>query len=826
MKMDSLWLDFRHALRQLRQRPGFAAVTIFTLALGIGATTAIFSVVYGVLLRPLPYPQPSRIVQLWELDATGNRMNVAAPNFADLRASSKSFAGLAAVSSEDTTVTGGTEPTRVTGAAVSQDFFRVFGVSPILGRGFAPEDRHPGAAPVVLVSRAYWQLYLGGSPDLSKFKLVADHQVFTVVGVMPQNFNFPEHASLWVPGEIFPPNSSRTAHNWVVFGRLGELASLAQTRAELNTIARQLKQQYAPDIDMSAVSIIPLQSAMTAQVRPALLLLLGAVAFLLLVACANVTNLLLAQAAVRQRELAVRAALGADRRTLVQQFLVESAVLCGISGALGILAARWGIDLLVGLAPKDLPRLDSVSTNLPVLAFVMGLTILLAVALGIFTAIRATSGEVREALGEGGRENMPGPRGQRLGRTIVVAQLATTMVLLVGAGLLGRSLLRVLSVDPGFHVENIVTMDLAFPALDRTLPEVPSHAEKVNRVREIDEIFARLHDLPGVNSVAGADTLPLASDFLANGTFLVLSPGQQLQRFEDFDALAHNSAISGYADYSVVSNDYFRVLGVPLLQGRFFDARDAMAAPHVALINEALARKRWPGENPLGKRIEFGNMDGDLQALTIVGVVGDVRNRSLETVPAPIIYVDYCQRPQRTSSFTVVLRTTRPPAAVISAGREIVHGIDPNLPPNFQTFAQVFTSSLAGRRFNLILVAAFGVTALLLAAAGIYGVMAYTVARRTRELGVRMALGATPSDVLRLVLGQGLWTTARGVVIGTAGTFALTRLISSLLFGVSPFDPLTLGGVVLLLAAVSLLACWLPARKATRVDPLAALRYE
>src|SRR5271156_88364 len=788
--MNNLWINFRHSLRQLRQRPGFAAITIFTLALGIGATTAIFSVVYGVLLRPLPYPQPDRIVQLWELDAAGHRMNVAEPNFADLRTASKSFSGLAEVSSEETTVTGGAQPTRVTGAAVSQDFFKVFGVSPILGRGFASEDQHPGAAPVALVSHAYWQNYLGASPDLSKYKLVADNQVFTVVGALPQNFASPDNASLWTPAEISPPNTSRTAHNWVVYGRLAAPASLAQSRAELNTIARRLKQQYAPDIDMSAVSILPLQTAMTAQVRPALLLLLGAVGFLLLVACANVTNLLLAQAAARQRELAVRTALGAGRRALVQQFLVESAVLCGISGVLGILAARWGLDLLIGLAPKDLPRLDSVSTNLPVLAFVIALTAFLAAALGIFTALRATSGDVREALGEGGRDNISGPRGQRLGRTIVVAQLATTMILLVGAGLLARSLLRVLSIEPGFHTENIVTMDLAFPALDRTLPELPSDADKAKRVGEIDEIFSRLRNLPGVNSVAGADTLPLASDFLANGTFLVLSPGQQLHSFADFDTLAHNHITSGYADYSVVSDDYFRALGVLLLQGRFFDTRDVMDAPHVALINAALARDRWPGENPLGKTIEFGNMDGDLKSLTIVGVVGDVRNRNLETAPAPTIYVDYRQRPQRTSSFTVVLRTTLPPPGVISAAREIVHSIDPDLPPNFQTFAQVFASSLAGRRFNLILVAAFGCTALLLAAAGIYGGMAYPVTRRTREVGVRMALGATAGDVLRLVLDQGLRTTAIGVILGAAGTFALTRLMGSLLFGVSPFDPL------------------------------------
>jgi putative ABC transport system permease protein len=817
--METLWLNFRHALRQLRSRPGFTAITVLTLALGIGATTAIFSVVYGLLLRPLPYPHADHIVQLWELDATAHRMNFAEPNFVDLRAASKSLSALAETGTEEVTVTGGAAPTRVTAAVVSQDFFAVLGVSPFAGRGFSAEDQRAGAAPVMLVSHTYWQQFLGSAPDLSKFKLVADNHIFSVIGVMPQNFSFPDNAALWVPRDFFPPDVSRTAHNWVVFGRLADNASLAQARAELDTIAHRLKQQYAPDINMSATAIVRLQEAMTAQVRPALFLLLGAVGFLLLVACANVANLLLAQAAARQRELAIRTALGANRRNLIRQFLVESFVLCGISGALGVLAARWGVDLLVALAPKDLPLLDSVSTNLPVLTFVLFLTVFLASALGIFTAFRATSGDVREALAEGGREQSSSPRGQRFGRTIVVAQLATTLILLVGAGLLGRSLLRVLSVDPGFHTERVVTMDLA-------LPSIENDADKPTRVQFVDELLSRLRGLPGVESVGGANSLPLSSDFLANGTFLVLNSGQQPHRLDDFDTLIHDRALTGYADYSVASDDFFRVLGIPLLRGRFFDRRDTLDSPHVAVINDALARQRWPNEDPLGRMIEFGNMDGDLRLLTIVGVVGDARNRNLETLPSPTIYVDYRQRPQGTSSFTVVLRTALPPTALIPAARVIVHQLDANLPPRFQTFAQVFVSSLAARRFNLILVAAFAATALLLAAAGIYGVMAYTVALRTRELGVRMALGATAPDVLRLVLGQGLGTTALGIVVGLAGSLALTGMMRSLLFGISAFDPLTLAAVTLLLAAVSLFACWIPARRATRVDPLVALRYE
>jgi putative ABC transport system permease protein len=589
MKMDSLWLDFRHALRQLRKRPGFAAVTIFTLVLGIGATTAIFSVVYGVLLRPLPYPQPDQIVQVSELDATGASMHVAEPNFSDLRSGSKSFSGLAEVNSDVATVTGAAEPTRANTSAVSQDFFKVFGVLPVVGRAFSAEDQRANAAPVVLVSHAYWQQYLGGGTDLSKFKLVADNQIYSVVGVMPEHFSFPDNTALWVPREIFPKDESRTAHNWTVYGRLGSGTSIASAGSELDIIARRLKQQYGEDTDMSSAEVMRLQDAMTAQVRPALLLLLGAVAFLLLVACANVANLLLAQAAARQRELAIRSALGANRGALVQQFLVESLVLCGISGALGIIAGRWGVDILVALAPKDLPRMDAVFTNLPVLSFAVAVIILLAAGLGIFTALRASSGDVRESLGEGGQGQIAGPRSQRLGRVIVVAQMATTLVLLVGAGLLGRSLLRVLNVDPGFQTEHVVTMDLAFP-------QIETDADKIRRVRFVDELFARLRSLPGVDAVGGSDNLPLASDFLANGTFWMVRPGQEPKTLGDFQALGRNKEISGYADYSVASEDYFKVLGIPLVRGRLFDGRDTIAATHVAVINEALARERWPND--------------------------------------------------------------------------------------------------------------------------------------------------------------------------------------------------------------------------------------
>jgi putative ABC transport system permease protein len=819
--LETLLLDVRFGARKLRKNPGITAVAILTLALGIGATTAIFSVVYGVLLRPLPYPKPDQIVQIWEVNEKGHRVNFTEPNFSDIRSTSQTLEGLAECNAGDFTITGGSEPTRALAAEVSRDFLKVMGAAPLLGRGFNAEDQREGAAPVMLVSYSYWQQYLGGQKDLSKLMLAADHKLFSVVGVMPQWFRFPDNTDFWVPREMYPPNNdSRTAHNWHVFGRVRDGVTLAQTRAELTAIAHRLKQQYGQDIDMADAAADRLQDSMTSHVRSALVLLLGAVGFLLLVACANVANLLLAQAARRERELAIRAALGADRRRLVWQFLMESALLCGAGGMLGVLAARWGLDLLVGLAPKELPRLDSVSLNLPVLLFAASLCILLATSLGILTAVRATSDDVRQALVEGGRQQAGGQREQRFGRTIVAGQLAITLMLLVGAGLLGRSLMSVLSVDPGFRTEHVVTMDLTFASLG------DKNAEKALQVRKLNDLFARLRAIPGVEAVGGANTLPLVSDFMANGTFLVLGSREVPKRMEDFEPLFHNPSITGYADYCVASEDYFRVLAIPLRRGRLFEDRDAMDAPHVAVINEALARTRWPKEDPLGKTIEFGNMDGDLRLLTIVGVVGDARNRSLEDAPSPTVYVNYRQRPQSTDRFAVVMRTALPPSALVSISRQIVREIDPDVPASFRTLAQVFSSSLVSRQFNLTLLAAFAATALLLAVAGIYGVMAYTVSRRTREIGVRIALGAATGDVLRLVLGQGLRTTLIGVVMGIGGSLALSRTIHSLLFEVNAADPVTLLGGALLLAGVSLLACWIPARRAMRVDPLVALRYE
>jgi predicted permease len=817
--METILQDFRYGLRLLRKAPGFTAIAILTLALGIGATTAIFSVVYEVLLRPLPYEKPDQIVRLWEVNASGNRVNFADPNFTDLHSQNHSLQGLAEYAAWPASVSGGSEPTRTTVATVSRDFFPLMRVAPVRGRGFATEDARFGAAPTALVSFDYWREYLHGTSDLAPIKLIIENQVVSVVGVLPPGFRFPDDSAIWLPRELREQLPSRTAHNWHGIGRLRDGVALSQAHAELGAIARQIKQQYGQDADITEVAVVPLQTATSADVRPALMVLLGAVLFLLLIACANVANLLLAQAATRQRELAIRTAIGAARSRLVRQFLVEAFLLSLAGGLLGVTVARWGVIALVRLAPPDLPHPEEVSINLPVLLFALGISVAVAVGLGLFSALRATVGDVQHTLAEHGRAQTSAPRSQRLGGAIIAGQLAITLVLLTGAGLLGRSLLRVLSIDPGFRTEHIVTADLAlsFAAKD---------ADKTRRVQFLTQLMERMRAIPGVQEVGGTGRLPL-TESLSDGTYVLMGPGDQPPpKIEELQQWYDHATNTGYANYSPVSEGYFRALGIPLVLGRWFNDGDSMDAPHVALISQSLAREKWPHQDPLGRSIEFGNMDGDLRPLTVVGVVGDVRDDRLETPTSPTIYVNYRQRPQATWRFTTVVRTDADPAAVISSAREIIRSLDPNLPPTFSTLTQVFASSLKSRQFNLILVAVFAGIALLLAIAGIYGVMAYAVTQRTGEFGIRIALGASGGSIVRLVLGQGIVTALTGVVVGLAGALALTRTLSSLLFGLTATDPVTLAAVVFLLFLVALLACYLPALRAGKVDPIVALRYE
>ena len=816
--MTPLLLDLRYAARVLIKNLGATAVSVFTLALAIGATTAIFSVVYHVLLRPLPYPQSDRLMAIWEINHRGTHSRLADPNFDDFRDRNRTFSAMAKFAQYATTVSGTTEPTRSTVATVTKDFFSVLGVQPSIGRGFRPEDARVGAEPVAVVSHRYWTESLGSAGSLSGFHLRIANRVYSVVGIMPPGFQFPGKADVWLPAELEVENTSRTSHNFSGVGRLRDGVTAAQANADLSGIAKDIA-RHSPeqgDYLMTDAAVVPLQASLTGGVGSTLYVLLGAVFFLLLIACANVTNLLLAQAAARRRELAIRHALGAGRGRLIRQFVAEAAVLLTVSCLAGLVIASLGTSALLSLAPADLPRLDDVSMSWPVLIFAMGLSAVVAVTLGLVTAARAARRDPRETLVDATRGQAGGVSSQRMGRIIVGVQMALTVVLLIGAALLARSLLRVLSVDPGFRTEGVVAMDIA-------LPDSDDPAAKARLVPFYADLFDRLHRIRGVEDVAAVNAVPLDGG-LPDGMFLLLSPGQIPQKVDDLVAQFRQKENTGTADYCAVSPTYFRLLGIPLIRGRLFDDSDRPTSAHVAVITESLARVQWPGVSPLDRTIEFGNMDGDLRPLTIVGIVGDTREYGLEQPPRPTIYVNLMQRARFRAS--VVMRSSSDPAPIISAARVALKEVAPDVPPRFRTFQQIYSASLGTRHFDLTLVAVFAGTALLLAIAGIYGVMAYSVTQRRREIGVRLALGASQARVFRIVLGQGLMTAAAGTAIGIAAALWLTRTLQSLLFGVTPTDPVAFAAVIVVLVAAATLACYIPARRATLVDPMETLRDE
>jgi len=815
--MNGLWQDLRYAARVLGKNPGATAVMVFTLALAIGATTAIFSVVYGVLLRPLPYEGADRIMDISEVTSKGRPSRLADPNFDDFRDRSSSFQAIAKYSVRVVSVSGASQPTRTIAAAVTPEFLTVFRVQPIVGRDFIASDNQKGAAPVALVSYGYWKQYLGSDEDLSHSHLKINNMVYSVIGVLPSAFRFPNNADVWFAADIGGENTSRTSHSYAGAGRLKDGVSVAQAREDISAIAQRIFQETKEKTDylLRDGTVVPLQESITGAVRSPLLILLGAVGFLLLVACANVANLLLAQASVRERELSIRSALGASRGRLVRQFLTEALLLSLVGGVLGVLAAVAGVNGLVALAPRNLPQLDSVSISVPVLLFTFLLTAAVAAGLGVFTAARATR-DLRKGLVEGGRGQVGSQNSARVGRAIVAAQIAITLVLVIGAGLLGRSLMKVLEVNPGFRVDKILAMDVL-------LPRVEDPKSKPLQAIFFSDLIDRLKQIPGVRGVGAASAL-LMTNGLPDGMFLIVNQNEVPKAMSDFSVLFNQKERTGNADFCVATDGYFQVLGIPLIRGRMFDEHDGANTPHVALISESLAEERWPGEDPIGHTIEFGNMDGDLRLLTIVGIVGDTHEYALDEPPRPTVYVNLFQRP--TSFMSVTMLSDADTGSVSSAARGILKELNPEIPANFKTFQQVYTASLGSRRFNVILIGFFGITALLLATAGVFGVMAYSVSRRTREFGVRIALGATSGNVLRMVLGQGMRTIVIGVAIGIAGSFVLTKTVSSLLFGVTATDPITFVGVTLLLIAVALLACYIPARRATKVDPMEALRSE
>lgn len=825
--MDTLLKDIRYSIRSLVKRPSFTAIAVLTLALGIGASTAIFSVVDGVLLRALPYPDADQIVQLREVNQRGNRIAFAEPNFLDVHARSRSFESVAQYGGQLTTVTGAMEPVRVPAYQVSSDFFNVFGVQPIAGRTFLPEESKPGGAPVAVISYGFWQRLLGGRADLSGTTLKLMDRSVTVVGVMPPHFAFPQNAEIWLPRELSPAQISRSAHNWSVIGRMRPGVTTEQAYTELSALAKQLKQEHGKDMDAVDFAVVPQQEFMVGDVRGALLLILVAVGLLLLVACANVANLLLAQATTRQRDFAVRTALGATRFRLARQFITENVLLVLIAGVLGVLISIWGVDLLLSLNQQNLPRINEIGVNTRAAAFTLGLSLLIGVVLGLVPLLRFSPRDLERILRESGA-GARGYAGQRLRGLLVVGQMALTLMLLIAAGLLGKSFYRLLQVDPGFQPESAVAMELSLPNppmnkeryarlmksyddLQRGIaPDVKAefNAEEERQRLFQAQLLERLNTTPGVIAAGSISHLPLTGGG-PDGNFMI----------------NNNPGLKGHADYRRASAGYFAALKIPLLRGRTFDASDQVNSPNAAVISNSLAQKYWPNQDPIGQAIQFGNMDGDLRLLHVVGVVGDVRDYGVDEAIAPTIYANSLQR-LPTSTWTVVVRAQADPATLIPAMREAVRSLDPQLPLKFRTLDQVFSSSLDQRRFSLVIFGFFGTTALLLAAMGIYGVTAYTVAQRTQEIGIRIALGAQMRDVLSLMLRKAMSLVLIGAIIGLAGAYAVTRLMSNLLFGVTPTDLTTFIAVPLVLLLVALLACLIPARRATKVDPLIALRYE
>ncbi|MBZ5565989.1 MAG: ABC transporter permease [Acidobacteriia bacterium] len=808
--------DIRYGLRQLRRSPGFTAVAVITLALGIGANTAIFSVVYAVLLKPLPFRSPDQLVRMFEAN---ERAGIPAegcsyPEFQEWQRQNHIFSGMAAVQAHELTLTGRGEPTVVRVGDVTADFFPVLGVAPLEGRTFLPADDDQGAAPVVVISEGLWRSRFGADPGLIGSNIDLDKRPFTVIGVMPANFRFSllgegPSRQLWIPivqDPLFGPIAKRPNVDFgTAIARLKPAVSAAQGLAEMQSFGNRLAKQFHPGDDGRTIRFASLREAVTGDASAPLLMLLAAVGLVLLIACANVANLLLARATSRAKEFAVRAALGAGRARILRQLLTESAVLGLLGAAAGISLAFWGVHGLSGLIPSTFPRAESIRVDGVVLVFALLLSLSASLLFGLAPALFAADPRLHSTLQES--SGRPGEgRGRRRARNfLVAAEVALAMVLLVGAGLLIRSFAALLSVNPGFETRHVLLAEVSLPQFEYQTPQ--------QWVTFSNELLTRIQAEPDLRNAAIALPLPLGHQGPANLPFEIAN-----------SAPLPGGTIST-ADYVSVSPEYFHVAGIPLLRGRTFSQQDAMSAPRVAIISKELARIYFPHRDPLGQQLVFGLLaDGNVKR-EIVGVVGDVRDAAVNKSPGPMMYVPFAQAPLW--GVGLVIKTSSSADAAARAIRLKVHEVDPDLPvTNIQWMSEAVDASLGQARLRTWLLGLFGTMALSLAVAGIFGVISYSVSRRTHEFGIRMALGASEQEILRLVLKEGLRLALVGVGAGVVAALGLTQLISSLLYGVRPTDPTTLIVSPLLLTAAALLAAYLPARRATKVDPMVALRYE
>jgi putative ABC transport system permease protein len=822
--VETAFQDLRYGLRMLRRNPGFTFVAVLTLALGIGANTAIFSVVNAVLLRPLPYDEADRLVFLTERSPWSEDLTLSYPDFADWRAQNHVFEYIGVYNYNGYNLTGSGEPERLRAGRASADLFSALRVRAALGRIFTNEEDKPGAPGVVVLSHGLWQRRFGGNPNILNQSLTLNDHPYTVVGVLPPDFRFEERNEIWVPVEA---NISagvlrgRDLHPFLRgVARLEAGVTLEQARAEMDAIAARLAQRYPINKNVEA-RITPLLENYVHNVRRALWVLLGAVAFVLLIACANVANLMLARATAREREMAVRVALGASRWRVIRQLLTESLLLAVVGGALGLLLAKWGVKVILTFSANSLPRSSEIGLDTRVLVFTVAISVLTGIVFGLAPALQAIRADVQESLKETARSTTGGRH--RLRQFLVVAEVALTLVLLIGAGLLIRSFYRLQQVNPGFIDEHVLSFRVSLP--------VQKYAHENQWLNFYQQVIEKLRAVPGVKEVGIASRVPMDGNNNANAFRVVgqppFPPGQMQSMQVCF-----------------VSPDYFRTMRIPLLRGRYFTEQDNRShlseeqlrgldrgdrlslGRKTVIVDEEFARRHWPNQDPVGKQILWGAGGGDDSPLTVIGVVGRVKLDSpQEPIGAVQGYFAFLEYPQPVMSF--VVKTTLEPERMIAPAREQVQAVDASQPIfDIKTLTQLRAAAIAPQRFNLLLLGMFAAVALALAVVGIYGVMSYAVTQRTHELGIRMALGAQSHDVLRLVIGQGMKLALIGVALGVGGALALTQLLKTLLFDVSPADPMAFVSIALLLTIVALIACYIPARRATKVDPMSALRHE
>jgi putative ABC transport system permease protein len=804
--MSTIFKDIRYGVRTLARHPGFTAVALITLALGIGANTAIFSVVNAVLLRPLPFDDPERIVWLWDTQPQLPTAPTSLPDFLDWKEQNRSFEHLAAFQSGNMFLDAGDGTTDSRVGLVTPEMFSLFHVSPILGRTFTDEETMPGRYRVAVLSHSMWKNRFGSDPNVSGRTIQLSGAAYTIIGVMPAGFSYPDRVELWRPLAIDPAKLDRGPHYLRVVGRLKQGVTLAQAQADMSAIAARLAQQYPEKIAGHGVKLEPLTDVVVGDIGLALFVLLGAVGFVLLIACANLANLMLARVGGRQKEIAVRTALGASRLRIVRQLLIESIVLAVGGGGAGLLLAIWAVSWLVSLSPDTIPRVNEISVDPRVAGFTLLVSVATGVLFGLAPALQVSRPDLTDALKESGRTTA-GLRRNRLRSALVMSEVALSLVLLVGAGLMIRSFAKLNQVDPGFNPARVLTLGVTL---------LPSKYPADEQVAQFySQILERAATAPGVLSAGAISELPLSGG--NTGDYFTI---------EGRPAIAKEA--EPLTEYRVVTPRYFESMSIPFLSGRDFVESDTRQSPNVVVINDAFAHQHFAAENPLGHRMKLQGQERE--PFLIIGVVGNVRDIGLDEQPTPEAYVPFLQDPLSQTyqrSMTIVARTKSDPREVAGSLRSALTSIDKSLPVyEIKPMTEYLRDSLSRRRFNLVLLSVFGAVALLLAAVGIYGVISYGVTQRTHEMGIRMALGAQPRDVLKLVVRQAMLVALGGVAIGLLASLALTRLMKGLLFSVSVTDPLTFAAITLLMTLIALLACLIPARRATKVDPLVALRYE